>query len=279
MPELPEVEICRRNLQNWTVGRRVNALEIPDPAVVRSRVSTRLVDASEEGLRWLRKHAVGAVPLATFRHGKRIGWSLAGVEQGLLLHLGMTGQWVRRAPERRPAHARIGFQFNEEHWCWFVDPRRFGCVVVCETHLQERLLRDLGPDALDGDLSGRALRERMLGRRAIKVALMDQKGLAGLGNIQTIEVLWRTNIHPARRCTDLSSAEWDRLAGGIGVQLREVIDLEDGEEIQYLSSAGAPNPFRIYGRSGCDCPRCGAPLDESKIGGRVTIWCGSCQPI
>lgn len=272
MPELPEVEFARRWLDARLTGRTLIGLELLDPAVVRVGLSTSTADAHPDPATALRP-LLGKRVVALERWGKRLGITLE--DRGLLVHLGMTGRFVEHPSP--PRHARLGIAVRESPPIWFDDPRRFGCVTPASLPLP---LRDgLGPDPWIEPIDGLTLSARLPGRRAIKVALLDQGRLAGIGNIQATEALWRSGIHPARRCLDLDPAAWDRLATGIRGTLRDTLsDMGEGEAV-YISKDRSRNPFAIYRRAGEPCPRCGAPIASSRLGGRATTWCEACQPL
>src|SRR5688500_15870179 len=116
MPELPEVEACRRDLVRWTTGRRIARIDAPDPASIRSRLSTNPADALPQGIRKLRR-LQGATTIDVLRHGKRLGWRL---DRGaLLLHLGMTGQWLLRRDEPPTARVRLVIGLDDGSTLWF----------------------------------------------------------------------------------------------------------------------------------------------------------------
>lgn len=280
MPELPEVEIARRALARWTADRVVTAVEVVDPAVVRSHLSSRPSDAAPDGGAWLRASLPGTRPGIPLRIGKRIGWRFTGAaDAALLVHLGMTGKWVRRGAGELPRAGRLCLRLDDGAGLWFVDPRRFGCVTPVDgADLPAALARGLGPDALEAAPGPAGLRARLTGRRPIKVALLDQQALAGVGNIQAAEALWRARIHPELRADALSDAQWEALAAELPAQLRATIAGEAEGEIRYLSEGGVENPFAVYGREGAPCRRCGALVERIHQAGRATCFCPVCQP-
>lgn len=275
MPELPEVENVRRQLARWCAGRRVVRVDVLDAAAVRSKLSTRPADAAPEGHTRLRQALTDVRLPEPVRYGKRLGWTLG--ESALLLHLGMTGRW--RVFEARARATRLVIALDDGQQIEFADTRRFGCVVVCEaSELSEKLRDGLGPDpTLDG-LDGLGLYARLRGRRAVKVALMDQAVLAGLGNIHAAEALFRAQIHPATRCDALDDAALDRLASAIVAQLHETIAELGDQPLQYVTDGG-PNPFAVYGREALPCPRCTGAVEAVDLGGRTSFYCGCCQPL
>ncbi|TVQ86223.1 MAG: formamidopyrimidine-DNA glycosylase [Deltaproteobacteria bacterium] len=270
MPELPEAEHARRTLSRQLQDRRLVQITAQDPAVVRTSLSSRPSDAVEEAAKELQRF-VGSRVGEALRWGKRL--ALPFEREGLLIHLGMSGRFV--VGDTAPRHARLTLQAEDGPTVWFDDPRRFGCVVPSPLPLPLRA--GLGPDPIHEPPDGAALQERLDGRQAIKTALLDQRRLAGLGNIQATEALWRARIAPSRRCPTLSPAEWRALAEGIASSLHDTfLGMSEGE-IVYVSADKERNPFAIYGRGRQPCPACDAPLVTDRLGGRATTWCRACQ--
>ncbi len=159
----------------------------------------------------------------------------------------------------------------------YLDPRQFGRLVPSPDGAPIAEWRALGRDPLADGLDAAWLGEALRGRRGpVKLALMDQSLLAGVGNIQATEALWRAKIHPARPAGDLDRRAVARLVEGILGSLRDTLAAEDGPELTYVEEAGAPNPFAVYGRAGEPCPRCPA-LVRDVLGGRGTVFCPRCQ--
>lgn len=269
MPELPEVEIAARQLARWCRGDVVRAVRVHAPRVV----ATTLRDLSR-ALRGRRLRAVS-------RRGKHILASLRadeGDETLWALHLGMSGKLVWR-PEAAaaPAHTRVEIEWTAGRVC-FVDPRKFGRMRAGDPASVEASLPPLGPDAWT-ELRSTTDLQAALGSRAgsIKVALLDQRRLAGLGNIQACEALFRARIHPRAEVSSLDRAAWVRLFRGIRTSLRATLAATEAEEVRYLSEGGG-NPFRVYGRGGEACPRCATPIEAIRLSGRATFLCPRCQP-
>jgi formamidopyrimidine-DNA glycosylase len=266
MPELPEVEITRRNLERWFRGHRVVSAEAEQTRIFRGanrtdfeRLRGGLVDASRKG-KYL---------LLTFEN------------EGLLAHLGMTGKFVRRPAGVTEPYSRARLFLENKNAIHYRDPRMFGRLIPVEP---ERLwdlepIRELGRDPLTDGLTAKQL-EQAVGAsgQAIKVALMDQKRIAGLGNINACEALFRAGIHPARKPKSLSPEEWKKLARAIHAAIRYAIERLAGEEIQYLEEPGAENPFLIYGRAGEPCPKRNGHIQTFVLAGRTTYYCPKCQP-
>lgn len=277
MPELPEVEICRRQLSRWANGKQVMQVHIPDPCALRSRLTTRPKEGGGvEVCRWA-KSLVGGMAKEPIRWGKRIGWQIG--DQAMLIHLGMSGKWVKgHTLDSEPRFARFGLCFEKDTVLWFLDMRRFGCVVPLKvTGLMEKIGEGLGPDALhtvDGYWDPKDFSRSF---RTIKSVLMDQKIVAGIGNIHACEILWQCGISPAHPVGSLPRSAWKRLEDVIPVYLSRIIHEEDGMEMVYMTEKGGKNPFAVYGRKGAPCLKCGGRIDQCKMGGRSTFFCGSCQ--
>jgi formamidopyrimidine-DNA glycosylase len=263
MPELPEVEITRQNLASWSAGRRI--LEVQLFAGSPPGADSLLLSKGRE---------FGPIG----RKGKLIVGALSG-GLGLLVHLGMTGKLLRRtAKEPEPPYPRASLLLDDASRLFFSDPRRFGKIRAgpLPSLLQE--FSRLGPDPLVDELDEEGLSRAISGSRSpVKVALMDQARLAGLGNIQAAEALFRAKIDPRRPANLLKAAELSALLSGIKESIRETLEKESGPELSYVEEPGAENPFLVYGRQGEPCPRCKTPISRLVQAGRSTFYCPSCQ--
>ncbi len=270
MPELPEVEHAARTLRLW----------LAEGPVVRAWAGpTRVFRAG--GRRLFERRLPGRCLASVDRRGKILLLSFDG-GVGLLCHLGMTGKWVRR-PARAPipahSHARIELPGGAVlHYC---DPRLFGRIEVHSAALLPTLpaVRALGPDPLADGIDAAALHARLTRTaRAVKVAIMDQAVLAGVGNIYATEALFQARIHPEREARSLSKREVARLAKGIAEVLATAL-ATPVEEMAYLSEGGdVENRFLIYDRAGEACPRCRRGIIETTtLGGRTSAYCARCQ--
>lgn len=267
MPELPEVEIERRNLQRWFRKRRVVSAEAENSRTFRGAdrkafesLRGRLLDASRKG-KYL---------LLSFEGGR-----------GLLAHLGMTGKFVRRSAQTREPYSRARFFLDNQQVVHFRDVRLLGRMEPVEASRLWQLppIRLLGRDPLTDGLTPAQLKEALVrSRQAIKVALMDQSRLAGLGNIHAAEALFRARIHPARKPSSLKTPEWSKLCSSILATIRFALEEEDSEEVHYVEEPGTENPFLVYGRAGEPCRRCRTPIQSFVQAGRTTHFCPKCQP-
>lgn len=275
MPELPEVEISRLQLQRWASGRTLRAVHVLDRGVVRSSLTSRPSAASAEGAERIRALA-GRTADVPVRHGKRLGWTFG--DAGFVAHYGMSGHWAKRGLTDAPPHlARLGLAFDDVV-AWYVDGRRFGCVVPVEASaLPALLVGGCGPDALAPPVTGGLLRARVACRKPLKVALMEQDRVAGLGNIHAAEACYRAKLSPFAPADSLSTRQWSALAREVVAQLSETVAAEaEADELRYVSQGG-PNPFSVYDREGEPCARCGTAVAAAEQAGRTTYWCPGCQ--
>jgi formamidopyrimidine-DNA glycosylase len=249
MPELPEVEHARRCLERWLVGQTVTR------AFSRTLVGRDVLDVARRG-KWLR---------LTMSEGVR-----------LFSHLGMTGRWLRREPADGPERWERGRLDVAALSTRYVDPRRFGRLVVSRVDLPE--WNALGPDPLVDGIDTRALGRALAKRsRTLKEALMDQGVLAGIGNILVTEALWSARLDPHSRTNALSPADVAAVARGLRAAIARGLALQEGDDPSYVQDAGSENPFRIYGRAGEPCPRCRTAMKRVVLGGRATTFCHGCQ--
>jgi len=275
MPELPEVETVRRMLESAIVDRRVASA-----SVSRKRLRTTSL-ASLPG------RLVGR----TFRTPRRTGkFLMLDMDGGvtLLSHLGMSGRWLYwhglGEPDDGLEHVHLKLRFDDGASLWFQDVRRFGMLRVVPTDrlAHDASLRLLGPDPLAVPRDGAALRDAARGARtSIKTWLLDQRRIAGLGNIYASEVLFRARIDPRRRAGGLEAAEWSRVAAEIPAVLEESIARMGTTFSSYRTIWNEPGQYGeellVYDRAGEPCRNCGTPLKRIVQNGRSTFFCPSCQ--
>jgi len=274
MPELPEVEIAARNLRRWAIGRRIERVET-DPRARRIFRPARPA-ALARALTGARVEGVGRV-------GKNLLLRLdrAGAPLGLHSHLGMTGKWVRRdAGAPGPPHSRLQLALDDGAVLHYRDMRLFGRLrLVPGARFGEvPEVAALGPDPLaapvDTDRLGAALARS---GQPVKVRLMDQRVLAGVGNIYASEACFRARIDPRRKARSLSRAEVRRLAGAVVTAMKEGIARQESPEIAYVEEGGE-NPFLVYAREGEPCPRRdGGRIRRMVQAQRSTYFCTRCQ--
>jgi formamidopyrimidine-DNA glycosylase len=278
VPELPEVEWAARQLRGWLTGRRLEA--------VRGDAAARRIFRPGSPAGFARA-LTGARVEAVERHGKQLLLTLRAAKgpAGVNAHLGMTGKWVRReAGEATPRHVRLTLRLDDGALVHYLDPRMFGRLRLVPGARFDRWpeLAALGPDPMAAQIDLARLGARLRAtRRAVKVALLDQSLLAGVGNIHASEACWRARLDPRRRGESLSAAEVARLARAIRASLRfGLAGLEAlGDEPLAMVEEGGENPFHVYDRAGLRCRHAGCDGSITRLvqAQRSTYWCGRCQ--
>jgi formamidopyrimidine-DNA glycosylase len=272
MPELPEVETIRRQLAPHLEGRTLRSVEILDPRW------TRPVDPS-----MVQAELVGARVEQLDRAGKYLIWVLSG-ERFLLVHLRMTGALLWD-PRPEPAHTRVRFGLDGGHRLIYVDPRRFGTGHLAlgrearDLYLGERL----GAEPFSPQFTAEYLRALARGRTApVKSFVLDQRRIAGVGNIYADEALFRARVHPLRAAGKLTAAQWGAVRDGIEAALRAGIDAKGATIDDFRHVDGARGSFQdlflVHTRAGQPCPNCGRAIVKLVVGGRGTYVCERCQP-
>jgi len=272
MPELPEVETICRGLRQLLPGRRITNVEVREPRL-RSRVdgdfSSRLL---------------GRTILAVGRRGKYLLVFLEG-ERVWLSHLGMSGKLIFVAASKpREKHDHIIVGLDGSHELRYHDPRRFGlAAVVSHSELSSMpQMRNLGPDPFDSRFNGARLYSLARGcRRRIRDLLIDQRVVAGLGNIYANEILFRAGIRPTTRAWKLGRGSIETLANRVPKVLREAIrwcgtsfsDYRDAED----RFGEFQNHLNVYDRVGEKCRVCGVKIKRVAIGNRSAFYCPRCQ--
>jgi formamidopyrimidine-DNA glycosylase len=274
MPELPEVETVRRLLEASVLGRTVRTVRL-------SGLRLR-----EPIPRDLPRRLKGLRLMAARRHGKYLLLDLEGGTT-LLSHLGMSGRWLFHpegdGPELPHVHARIRFADGSE--LRFQDPRRFGLLrVVATSRLgRDRALSGLGPDPVAEPPTGSSLRASAGGTRvAVKEFLLDQRRLAGIGNIYASEILHRARVHPRTRAGQVAEGHWEAIACETRAVLAEAIERCGTTFSMYRTLWNEPGAYGdqllVYDRSGEPCRTCGTPIRRIVQGARSTYFCPTCQP-
>lgn len=270
MPELPEVETTVRGLEYVLKGRRL------------SRVEARRADLRRAFPEDLGQRLTGARVTSL---GRRAKYGLINTDRGdtMIFHLGMSGAW-RIDPGELGKHDHLLVETEEGRRLHLRDPRRFGSVDLVPTEDLDRwpAFQALGPEPLEGAIDGRWLKEKFAGRTAaVKLLLLDQRVVAGLGNIYACEALFRARIDPRKAAGKVSRPKLDALAEAIPAVLEEAIrsggsTLKDfaapDGELGYFSKQ-----FDVYDREGEPCRGCGGSVRRIVQGGRSTFYCPGCQ--
>jgi formamidopyrimidine-DNA glycosylase len=281
MPELPEVEVVRRDLDAVLRGRTVVEVEVSRDRAVRRAPSPA---AFEEAMR-------GRTVRGTGRVGKFLVVHLDLPEtpsEAVVIHLGMSGQlrvaWSRDEP--RALHTHVVWSLDDGREVRYVDPRTFGQMFMSTVHEGARpdALVHLGPDALLELASPDDLALLLAGRRAaVKMRLMDQQAVAGLGNIYSDEILFRAGVRGTRASGSINDAEVSRIHVACREVLSDAVEARGSSlaDAQYVDLYGRPGRFQhahaVHARAGEPCPRCGTAIARQRMGGRFGYWCPRCQ--
>ena len=271
MPELPEVESVRRGLAPVLEGRRLRRVEIADARL------TRPFDPGEVA-RALEGERVKALD----RRGKYLVFRFES-GRALLIHLRMTGSLLQ-GDLRDDPYRRAVVRLDDGSDVAYRDVRRFGTWLLLEPEEVEPYLdARVGAEPLERAFGAAALAARLAKRRApVKAALLDQRTLAGVGNIYADEALWRARIHPLREARSLDADEVKALRKGVRDALQLGIRRQGSTLRDYRlpdgGSGGMQAEFKVYGRAGEPCERCGTPIERIRVAGRGTWYCPFCQP-
>ena len=274
MPELPEVETIRSRLAPGLTGRRLERVEILDPRLTRPE-PPELVAATLEGERIADVRRRGKYLVVVFESGRH-----------LLVHLRMTGNVLHPAPEGRrdDPHVRAVVRLDDGSDVLYRDVRRFGTWDLLEPGDVDSYFtaRRLGVEPLSRAFTTGRLRQALAGRRApVKAALLDQRAAAGVGNIYADEALWYASIHPLTPAGELDDDQMAALRDGVRKALRLGIRRQGATLRDYRGADGRrgrmQHEFRVYGREGEPCERCGTPIAKTRAAGRGTWYCPTCQ--
>jgi formamidopyrimidine-DNA glycosylase len=273
VPELPEVETVRRRLEPRLTGRRFERVDIFDPRLTRPHDPTE-VAAELEGERVDRIDRRGKYLVFRFEGGRV-----------LLIHLRMTGSVLYTDPgaNGEDSHRRAVIRLDNGSDVVYRDVRRFGTWLLVEPgELDPYLATKIGDEPLGRRFTVAALTARLAGRRApVKAALLDQRTLAGLGNIYVDEALWRARIHPLRPAREVEPDELPGLRRAVRQALQAGIRRQGATLRDYRQPDGTrgrmQREFKVYGREGEPCERCGTPIEKTRVAGRGTWYCPACQ--
>jgi formamidopyrimidine-DNA glycosylase len=272
MPELPEVETIRRALAPRVEGRALAGVEVSDPRWCRPLAPP----AMEAALRGRRVERLG-------RRGKYLVWELSG-ERFLVQHLRMTGTLLYDPPAPPPAHARVRLALDDGHELVVCDPRRFGTGELAEGRaaLEAFLAARLGLEPFDERFTAEHLGALARGRRApTKAFLLDQRRIAGVGNIYADEALFRARVHPLRPAGRLTRAQLEALRVGVVDSLKAGIEARGASIDDFRDPDGVQGTFQdrflVHRRAGEPCPTCGTPIVKLVAAGRGTYVCERCQ--
>ena len=288
MPELPEVETVRRDLAKVLPAKKITALKVFSPKTVKPSAATFI------------KKLKGASFTNLNRRGKLLIFALNQPDLFLLIHLKMTGQLIYLSPsqvitgghsfsqeERSRSfpnqHTRVSLTFEDGGQLFFNDLRRFGYLRLVDAKTLEQIItNNYGSEPLDKSFTQEGLAANLKkSRRSVKAVLLDQKVIAGLGNIYVDESLFAAGIRPTRVANSLKPVEVSRLFKVIPEILRKSLKYRGTTFRNYLDSSGRKGNFseklQVYGRGGQKCYRCGKIIEKIRVAGRGTHYCRDCQ--
>lgn len=269
MPELPEVETIRRGLEHLLKGRRIDGVDFRSAKRLRSPSLHPLEELAGQRVTSLR------------RHGKFLLCGLSG-RGTLLLHLGMTGKLLFAEPgEAERPHTHLVLDLDDGSQLRFSDPRRFGAVKLYGGGPIPDLV-GYGLDALDSAFTSAHLATTLASSSApLKAFLLDQRKIAGLGNIYAVEALWRAGLSPRRQARTTPRGKIHLLHEAIVAVLEESLEHGGTSFNDYVDHIGQPGKFvarlAVFQREGEACPRCGDAVRRIRQSGRSTFYCPKCQ--
>ncbi|HTY62277.1 MAG TPA: bifunctional DNA-formamidopyrimidine glycosylase/DNA-(apurinic or apyrimidinic site) lyase [Acidobacteriota bacterium] len=274
MPEMPEVETIARRLRKHIVGKRIACVRL-------SGLELRKPLGRDFAAK-LPGHKIRKI----LRRGKYIVLEL-DPKAFWLIHLGMSGRVLYHvAPQVGGKHTHVIVRFSDATELEYRDPRRFGLMAFYEVRRLSLVpeVRSLGKEPLDAGFNGEWLESQLKKcRQEIKSYLLDQRKIAGLGNIYASESLFLARIHPQRRCFTLTGGETKRLADAIREVMRISIRRRGTSFSDFVDSDGNPgenqNHLLVFQRDGQKCLRCKTPIDRFVQGNRSTFYCRNCQRI
>ena len=278
MPELPEVETIRRDLEKEAVGKRIKTVEVTGTRSIRRHTNKKQFIARLEGRK------ITGVD----RKGKYLLVKLEGGDY-LVIHLGMSGQllWSKSAKDEKAKHTHVVISFTTAGQLRFLDPRTFGELFVTAVDELEAAvpeLAHLGFDPVEEAISWTVFGEMLHAKhRKLKDLLMDQKFIAGIGNLYSDEILWTAGLRYDRSSDALTSQEIRRLYRAMSETLHDAIkhrgsSLADEQYRDLFGKVGGyASEHNVYDREGQPCRRCRSPIQRIKLGGRSHFLCERCQ--
>ena len=272
MPEMPEVETIKRDLEKRVKGKKI------DRVIIKNKKSVKLPAPTE----FIRRME-GKVFIRVERRGKFLLLGLDS-EDSLVIHLKLTGRLIYSKKGEELDYTRVVFVFQDHTQLSFTDVRGFGGIWLIPDRDFQRIptLDNLGPEPLEESFTVAKFRELLKGKRGkIKSLLMDQEFIAGVGNIYSQEALFLSQIHPERSPSSLAEEEIEKLYKNLRQILKEAISYRGSSVDAYVDLEGKKGNFesqlKVYGREGKACSKCGATIKRIDISGRGTYFCPNCQ--
>lgn len=265
MPELPEVETIKRELERAALGKKISEVIVNNPKVIKSPSQDKFVKG-------LKKTTVKNI----LRKGKLLILELSS-GQSLLIHLKLTGQLVYPGDAKL---ARVSFKLSDGKFLDFNDQRLLGELKLLDDWRSLKFIKELGPEPFD--LTLEQFKKMLLSKKTkIKPLLMDQTFISGVGNLYAAEALFRAKIHPERPTSTLSDKEKTVLFKELKDTLSQAIRYKGSSVDQYVQLSGKPGDYvkyhKVYDREGKPCFVCKKPIKRISLGGRGTYFCPKCQ--
>lgn len=273
MPELPEVETVRRSLEQVLIGEKIAKVEIYYGGIIKIPDTRSFIDLIQ-----------GKVIQVIKRRGKYLLFYLSG-NYNLIIHLRMTGQLIFCEPGTGvPKHTHIIFYLKNGKELRFVDIRKFGLVYLVPTGEWQEIkgLYTLGPEPLNKEFNLRKLQDSVGNKKGkLKAFLLDQRQIAGIGNIYADEIMFAAGLHPERAIESLREIEVERLYNAIKHKLQEGVKFRGTSFSDYVDGLGEKGSYQtrlcVYQCAGQPCKRCGTLLVKKVVSGRGTVFCPKCQ--
>lgn len=265
MPELPEVETIKRELEKAVLGKKIVDVVVNNAFVIKQ-------PKKEEFIKRLKNVIITNI----LRRGKLLIIELSS-GKSLAIHLRMTGQLIYPGDA---LGSRLSFKFSDGKLLDFNDRRLMGELRLLDDWRQLRFVNELGPEAID--LSLAEFKKRLAGKKTkIKPLIMDQGFISGVGNLYAAEALFRAGLHPQRPASSLTDKEQEKLLKEVRDTLTEAIHYKGSSVDQYVQLSGAPGDYakyhKVYGRQGKPCVVCKAVIKRISLAGRGTYFCPKCQ--
>ena len=272
MPELPEVEIIKNSLAEKTKGKRILYVEIYNEKMVQ-----------HPNKNTLENEVLGRKIESVDRRGKYIIINLSG-ERYLVLHLRMTGQIVVKDKKENDKYLRARFKLSGENYMDFCDKRKFATIAFLDKKELNswKSISELGPEPLSKEFTFNYLKKSLLkSKRPIKTLILNQKVIAGLGNIYADEALFKAKLNPCKTSRELTIHEMSALFFAIKMVLNEGIKFNGTSFSDYIDANGQSGRYQeklnVYQQNGKECVDCGTEIKKIKLSGRGTFFCPRCQ--
>lgn len=266
MPELPEVETIKRELEKAVLGKKITGVIINNPKVIKE-------PKKEAFIKGLKNATIESI----LRKGKLIIFELSS-GMDLAIHLRMTGQLVFPGNAKS---SRVSFKFSDGKILDYNDRRLLGELRLLNKWQELKFIKELGPEPFA--ITAGQFKQMLAGKKTkIKPLLMDQRFIAGVGNLYAAEALFRSRIRPERLASKLADKEKEKLLKEIKDTLGEALNYKGSSLDQYVQLSGEAGGYakyhKVYGREGKPCLVCKAPIKRIALGGRGTYFCPKCQP-